>query len=122
VSPNSIVAAGHHVEFELQCGIHLLRRAVPAESTVRLSGQRERCPTDRQSATLRLLAAGSAGTSWEKTTDPLLEHGRLTAEPGEHDSFFEWVRITRDGLRTAASGVERSGPSEIKREAVEVAT
>jgi hypothetical protein len=67
-----------------------------------------RVPTAKQYRHLRILAAGAAGLSWTKRdTRPLLRHGWVTAE--ERGTYFQWVRITPDGLRALADAVERYG-------------
>lgn len=71
-----------------------------------------RVPTEKQYATLRVLGGGSAGLSWTKRqTEPFLRRGWVTAE--FVDSYYQWVRITAEGLRALADAVERYGLPEI---------
>jgi hypothetical protein len=71
-----------------------------------------RCPTEKQYDTLRALGAGSAGLSFTKrSAEPLLRRGWVTAE--FHDPYYQWVRITADGLRALADAVEKYGLPEI---------
>lgn len=77
-----------------------------------------RTPTEKQYAKLRVLASGSAGLSWlRRDVNPLLFHGWVTAEL--HDTFYQWVRITPDGLRALALAVERYGLPEMASTAEE---
>ena len=65
-------------------------------------------PTEKQYGTLMNLADGSAGLSWgRRSTDQLLRRGWVTAEFKK--PYYQWVRITPDGLRAVARGVERYG-------------
>lgn len=74
-----------------------------------------RAPTVKQHGALRALASGGAGLSWGKrVTDPLIRRGWVTAE--WEPPYYQWVRITPDGLRALADAVERDGLPEIKRE------
>ncbi|MEQ9319007.1 MAG: hypothetical protein RIF41_07590 [Polyangiaceae bacterium] len=67
-----------------------------------------RTPTEKQYRTLINLASGSAGLSWtRRDTRPLLNHGWVTAEL--RDRYYQWVRITPDGLRAVALAVEKYG-------------
>lgn len=67
-----------------------------------------RAPTEKQYDTLIALGGGNAGLSMRKrTVDPLLKHGWVTAE--WHDPFYQWVRITPDGLRALALAVDKFG-------------
>lgn len=69
-------------------------------------------PGEKQYAKLLALASGSAGLSFRKReTEPLLRRGWVTAEWCE--PFYQWVRITPDGLRALASGVEKYGLPEL---------
>jgi hypothetical protein len=67
-----------------------------------------RVPTEKQYATLLALGGGSAGLSWGKRhTEPLLRRGWITAE--WKPPYYQWVRITPDGLHALASAVEKHG-------------
>jgi hypothetical protein len=67
-----------------------------------------RVPTERQYERLLNLGSGAAGLSCNKRdTEPLLRHGWVTAE--WRPPFYQWVRITPDGLRALAEAVERYG-------------
>lgn len=67
-----------------------------------------RVPTENQYGTLRNLAGGSAGLAWgRRHTEPLLRRGWVTAEP--KDSYYNWVRITPEGIRALACAVEKYG-------------
>lgn len=67
-----------------------------------------RAPTEKQYGQLRALGSGSAGLSWGKrATEPLLRRGWVTAELSGR--YYQWVRITPDGLRALAIAVERYG-------------
>ena len=71
-----------------------------------------RTPTENQYRRLRVLASGGAGLIWTKReAAPLLKHGWVTAE--WEPPYFQWVRITPDGLRALALAVERYGLPEI---------
>ncbi len=70
------------------------------------------CPTEKQYASLRILSSGSAGLSWgRRHTETLLRRGWVTAEWRE--PFYQWVRITPDGLRALALAVEKYGLPEM---------
>jgi hypothetical protein len=65
-------------------------------------------PTEKQYRLLRPLGDGSAGLSWGKRdTEQLLRRGWVTAE--WRKPYYQMVRITPDGLRALAAGVERYG-------------
>lgn len=67
-----------------------------------------RTPTEKQYRLLQPLGSGSAGLSRRKSdTDPLIRHGWVTAE--WKPPFYQWVRITPDGLRALALAVEKFG-------------
>lgn len=67
-----------------------------------------RCPTVKQYGTLRMLAGGAAGLSFTAgTARPLLRHGWVTADL--RPPYYQFVRITPDGLRALAEAVERYG-------------
>ena len=67
-----------------------------------------RAPTELQYQSLRALGSGSAGLSWTKReTEPFLRHGWVTADWRE--PYYQWVRITPDGLRALAVAVEKYG-------------
>ncbi len=73
-----------------------------------------RTPTRNQHAKLTVLASGAAGLSWKpRDVDPLLRWGWVTAE--RDDRYYQWVRITPDGLRALALAVERFGLPDFKR-------
>lgn len=66
------------------------------------------CPTEKQYATLRPLGGGAAGLSRTKRdTEPLLRRGWITAD--WRPPYYQWVRITPDGLRALALAVEKYG-------------
>jgi hypothetical protein len=72
-----------------------------------------RVPTEKQYRTLRVLGSGSAGLSFRKRqTEQLLRHGWVTAE--WVPPYYQWVRITPDGLRALAGAVERYGLPELR--------
>lgn len=65
-------------------------------------------PTEKQYDLLRALGSGSAGLSMRKrTVEPMLRRGWVTAELV--GTLYQWVRITPDGLRALALGVEKFG-------------
>lgn len=67
-----------------------------------------RAPTEKQYDTLIALGGGNAGLSMRRrTVDPLLKHGWVSAE--WHDPYYQWVRITPEGLRALALAVEKFG-------------
>ncbi len=69
-------------------------------------------PTQKQYDVLRNLGGGAAGLSRKKReTEVLLRRGWVTAE--WHAPYYQWVRITPDGLRSLALGVEKFGLPEI---------
>lgn len=69
-----------------------------------------RCPTEPQYRMLVMLASGSALlTGTKRKVEPLLRRGWVTAD---HD--YAWVRITADGLRACALGVEKFGLPEMR--------
>jgi hypothetical protein len=71
-------------------------------------GQRTRVPTEKQYDKLRCLGSGSAGLSWRKRdTEQLLQPGWVTAD--WQPPYYQWVRITADGLHALARAVERYG-------------
>ena len=71
-----------------------------------------RVPTEKQYDILLALGSGSAGLSFKRREcEPLLRRGWVTAEL--HDRYYQWVRITADGLRALADAVERYGLPEI---------
>ncbi len=64
--------------------------------------------TETKARTLASLVIGT-----RRETKPLLTRGWVTAEDkGDH---FAWVRITPDGLRALARGVEKYGLPSIGR-------
>jgi len=65
-------------------------------------------PTVKQYALLRILPPGVAGLSWSRRdTDPLLRRNWVTAE--WRPPFYQWVRITPDGLRALATALYQHG-------------
>jgi|HubBroStandDraft_5_1064220.scaffolds.fasta_scaffold15491_3 hypothetical protein len=71
-----------------------------------------RAPTENQYRSLLSLGSASAGLSWSKRkTEPFLRRGWVTAE--WEAPFYQWVRITAEGLRALAEGVERYGLPEL---------
>lgn len=76
-------------------------------------------PTEKQYDSLRALASGAAGLSFKKReTEPLLRRGWVTAN--WRPPYYQWVRITADGLRALALAVEcyglpELGPSKVER-------
>jgi hypothetical protein len=67
-----------------------------------------RVPTVKQCRYLLPLCSGGAGLSRRKRdVDPLLRWGWVTAE--WIAPYYQWVRVTPDGLRAVADGVERYG-------------
>lgn len=67
-------------------------------------------PTERQYGILLMLGSGSALlTGTKRTVEPLVRRGWVTAGHG-----YSWVRITPDGLRALAAGVEKYGLPEFK--------
>jgi hypothetical protein len=79
-----------------------------------------RAPTEKQYQRMISLGSGAMGFSFTKRdTDPLLNHGWVTAE--WKPPYYQGVRITPDGLRALAAAVERYGlpsmaqPARIRR-------
>ncbi len=69
-------------------------------------------PTEKQYRVLLNLGGGAAGLSWTKRqTEAFLRRGWVAAEWKE--PFYQWVRITPDGLRALALAVEKFGLPEI---------
>jgi hypothetical protein len=69
-------------------------------------------PTEKQYRLLRFLGSGSAGLAFtRRETEPFLRRGWVTAELKEN--YYNWVRITPDGLRALADAVEKYGLPEI---------
>lgn len=67
-----------------------------------------RVPTEKQYGILRMLGSGSAGLSFGKrTAEPLLRRGWVTAD--WRPPYYQFVRITPDGLRALAMAVEKFG-------------
>jgi hypothetical protein len=67
-----------------------------------------RTPTEKQYDKLRILGSGSAGLSWRKReTEALIRRGWVTAD--WRPPYYQWVRITAEGLRALALAVERYG-------------
>lgn len=67
-----------------------------------------RVPTEKQHGMLMNLGDGAAGLSWRRRdTEQLLRRGWVTAEL--RDRYYQWVRITPDGLRALALSVEKFG-------------
>ena len=65
-------------------------------------------PTAKQYRSLRILGSGAAGLSWRKRdTEPLIRWGWVTAKLD--GPYYQWVRITPDGLRALALAVEKYG-------------
>jgi hypothetical protein len=65
-------------------------------------------PTENQYRILRILGGGAAGLSFTKRqTDPFLKRGWVMAEWAP--PYYQFVRITPDGLRALALAVERYG-------------
>jgi hypothetical protein len=72
-----------------------------------------KAPTERQYDSLLTLGSGSAGLSWRKReTEQLLRRGWATAELTP--PYYQWVRITAEGLRALAVAVERYGLPDLK--------
>jgi hypothetical protein len=71
-----------------------------------------RCPTEKQYRTLLNLGSGASGLSWGKRhTEMFLRRGWVTAE--WKPPYYQWVRITPEGVRALALGVEKFGLPEI---------
>ena len=71
--------------------------------------------TEARYHTLLALASGAAGLSFKKReTEVLLRRGWVTAE--WKPPYYQWVRITPDGLRALAEGVEHYGLPDLKPE------
>lgn len=67
-----------------------------------------RTPTEKQYAKLRILASGAAGVAWRKRdTEPLVRRGWVEADLD--GTYYNWVRITPDGIRALAVAVEKYG-------------
>ncbi len=77
-------------------------------------------PTEKQYRTLLNLGSGAAGLSVTKRrAEPLMRHGWVTAD--WRPPYYQWMRITPDGLRALALGVEKFGlPSMEPRTEVKV--
>lgn len=70
-------------------------------------------PTEKQYDKLRLLASGAAGLSFPKReTEALLRRGWVTAH--WRPPYYQWVRITVDGLKALARAVEKYGLPELE--------
>jgi ribosomal protein L40E len=79
-----------------------------------------RCPTEKQYSSLRILGGGARGLSWGvRDTEQLLRRGWVTAERDEGSRYYQWVTITPEGLRALAVAVERYGWPEIKNPTLE---
>ena len=86
-----------------------------AGSFDRTTPLRDREPTRGQYETLLMMGSGSAWLSARKRRcEPLLRRGWVTAEWRE--PFYQFVRITPDGLRALAVAVETFGLPELKPE------
>lgn len=73
-----------------------------------------RTPTKQQYDRLLNLGSGAAGLSATKrVTDALLRHGWVTAKWVQ--PYYQFVRITPDGLRALALAVEKFGLPEMGR-------
>ena len=71
-----------------------------------------RAPTENQYRRLLGLGSGSAGLSCGKRdTEQFLRRDWVTAE--WRPPYYQWVRITAEGLRALAEGVERYGLPEL---------
>lgn len=71
-----------------------------------------RTPTEKQYDSLLLLGSGAAGLSWGKRhAEQFLRRGWVTAE--WRSPYYQWVRITSEGLRALAAAVEKYGLPEI---------
>ncbi len=69
-------------------------------------------PTENQYRTLLLLGSGAAGLSFRKRqTDALLRRGWVTAD--WKPPYYQWVRITSEGLRALARAVEKFGLPDV---------
>jgi hypothetical protein len=64
-------------------------------------------PTEKQYKTLRAVTFGAGLSFGKRTTEPLLRRGWVTAE--WVPPFYQWVRVTPDGLRALALAVEKFG-------------
>ncbi len=93
---------------------------VPAAGARFTSGGKIRTPTEKQTRTLLNLGSGSAGLSWGKRmVDPMLNRGWVSATWDA--PYYQWVRITPDGLRALALGIEKFGlPDLAPRKEVKV--
>lgn len=77
-----------------------------------------RFPTEHQYRVLLSLGSGNAGLSRTKRqTDPLLRHGWVTAD--WRPPYYQFVRITADGMRALAAAIERFGLPDLTRGVVE---
>jgi hypothetical protein len=78
--------------------------------------QTGRAPTEKQYELLRPLGSASAGLSWRKRdTEMLLRRGWVTAD--WKAPYYQWVRITPDGLRALAVAVEKYGLPDLSPKA-----
>lgn len=67
-----------------------------------------RVPTEKQYGILLMLGSGAAGLSFKKReTEALLRRGWVTAD--WRPPYYQFVRITPDGLRALTIAVERFG-------------
>ena len=84
--------------------------------TEKVSNTPKRRPTRKQYDYLRSLGSGSAIIVGKKReTEPYLRRGWVTAEfkEGEKHYPYSWIRITPEGARVLAEGMEEFGLPEI---------
>lgn len=75
----------------------------------------ERVPTEKQYEFLLVLGGGAAGLSiGKRKAEQFLRRGWVTAK--WDPPVYQWVRITADGLRALARGVEKYGLPSLKPE------
>lgn len=74
-----------------------------------------KAPTEKQYAYLRALSVGAIIVGAKRETEMYLRRGWVTADhrPEEKHYPYCWIRITPDGLRALAEGVERYGLPEL---------
>lgn len=71
-------------------------------------------PTEKQYAYLRALSCGAIIVGTKRETEMYLRRGWVTAEHHEEKQYpYAWIRITPDGLRALAEGVEKYGLPEL---------
>ncbi len=77
-----------------------------------MSPGKSRVPTQKQFGLLLRIGSGNAWLSaGKRDTEALLRRGWVTAE--WKPPYYQWVRITADGLRALGDGVDKYGLPEM---------